>query len=119
MSEIKMNSCPICDGEVYIGTEDYDDTISKVIVCDNCDLRFYGSHGSPLEEELIKEWNQRTPIKNMITELEKLKEKSEKKFHELMDSDLSLPCCHDKTDLVDAKINAFEESIEIVKKGLV
>lgn len=72
MSEIKLLPCPICDKEVYIGTEDYYDHIEKVIVCDSCNLRFYGSYGT--EEDLIKEWNTRKPMERIIDRLEEEKD---------------------------------------------
>ena len=68
MSEIKLLSCPICGKDVYIGTEDYYDHVEKVIVCDSCNLRFYGSYGT--EEDLIKEWNTRKPMENIIHSIE-------------------------------------------------
>lgn len=74
MSEIKLLSCPICGKAVYIGTEDYYDHIEKVIVCDSCNLRFYGSYGT--EEDLIKEWNTRKPMEQIMERLEETKTKS-------------------------------------------
>ena len=71
MSEIKLLNCPCCDKDVYIGTEDYYDHVEKVIVCDRCNLRFYGSYGT--EEDLIKEWNTRKPMERIIERLEEKK----------------------------------------------
>ena len=116
---MRMNSCPICNGEVYIGTEDYNDEPTKVIVCAHCDLRFYGSTGLATENELIKEWNNRIPIRHIMNELGKTKDKYEQMYHELMDSEDSLPCLYDKSELADERVGALAESIDIVKKGLV
>ena len=71
MSDIKLLSCPICNREVYIGTEDYDDNIEDVIVCDHCNLRFYGSYPAT-KQDLAEEWNTRKPMERILTRLGKL-----------------------------------------------
>lgn len=72
MSDIKLLHCPICGKAVYIGTEDYNDQVEKVIVCDRCNLRFYGSYGT--EEDLIKEWNTRKQMERIVERLEEEKD---------------------------------------------
>ena len=69
MSDIKLLSCPVCSREVYIGTEDYDDNIEDVIVCDHCNLRFYGSYPAT-KQDLAEEWNTRKPMERIIERLE-------------------------------------------------
>ena len=72
MSDIKLLSCPICNREVYIGTEDYDDNIEDVIICDHCNLRFYGSYPAT-KQDLAEEWNTRKPMERIV---ERIKENS-------------------------------------------
>ena len=70
MSDIELKSCPICGRDVYIGTEDYDDEILDAIICDYCNLKFYGSFST--KEELIKEWNTRKPMERIVEQLQEI-----------------------------------------------
>ena len=72
MSEIELKSCPICGRDVYIGTEDYDNEILDAVICDYCNLRFYGSFST--KEELIKQWNTRKPMERIVERLEDIRQ---------------------------------------------
>lgn len=74
MSDIKLLSCPICSREVHIGTEDYDDSIENVIICDHCNLKFYGSYPAT-RQALAEEWNMRKPVDKMIDRLREAADK--------------------------------------------
>jgi hypothetical protein len=66
----KLLTCAICDSEVYMGTEDYNDEVVNVIECNCCGLKFYGSNDLITKRELIKEWNTRKPIERIVKQLE-------------------------------------------------
>ena len=74
MSELKC--CPFCGGEVYFATEDYNDEITHLICCDNCDLKFYGSNSYGIKDHITKQWNRRTPMANIVEKLEEEKERT-------------------------------------------
>lgn len=100
MSDIKLLSCPICGREVYIGTEDYDDNIEDVIVCDHCNLRFYGSYPAT-KQDLAEEWNTRKPMERILTRLEEC-EKDCRQYKYMTD--------------FQAQANAYLKAQEIIKE---
>ena len=99
MSDIKLLSCPICGREVYIGTEDYDDNIEDVIVCDHCNLRFYGSYPAT-KQDLAEEWNTRKPMERILNRLEE-----GKAFYKIRSLDQD-----------EIEVGAFIEAIDVVKE---
>lgn len=83
MSELKC--CPFCGGEVYFTTEDYNDEITHLICCDNCDLKFYGSNSYEIKDHIVNQWNTRKSMTNIVEKLEereKYLENAMKESHE-------------------------------------
>ena len=108
MSDIKLLSCPICGREVYIGTEDYDDNIEDVIICDHCNLKFYGSYPAT-KQDLAEEWNARKPMERII---ERLTEKIEQHYKLSLDERLE----QSEQIVQNRQSNCFFNARKIVKE---
>ena len=117
MNELKK--CPFCGGEVcleirseYNTDFDYWAIISTKeddgCICNNVFIESYyfddEYEKEDAKQELIKAWNTRKPVKNVIDRLEGYKE-THAKIWDLYDDETSF-----------GKMSAFHESIEMIKE---
>ena len=117
MSELK--SCPCCGEEIQGGVRltGYMMMNRKYIKCDACGLKMESSydidglsqtHLKAITEDLIRRWNTRKPMQNIVERLENHIRYCELCHEEFNDSRMSLT--------YEVQLNSYKNAIEIVKE---
>ena len=109
MSELKRaieeyKNCPCCDSEnIEVGSVVVSFGEDIFIKCNSCNLKMQlcKEHGW---EELLKRWNTRIPMQNIVERLEEKYEESTSNYHDLKDAS----CLGER--------HAYRKAIEIVKE---
>ena len=75
MSEVKLKRCPFCGGEAYVSNEDCYGNVDEyyLVHCTECGLQLGFTNQFCTEEEAIKYWNTRKPIREIVERLEREK----------------------------------------------
>ena len=103
MSELKLLNCPFCGGKAkYMEIKDF--FVSRFVTCTKCGIET--QRNCLNRKDAIKRWNTRTPMANIVENIEKhLEEDSHNEYSSYYRGNYQMISVYDAIDTVKQEIN--------------